>query len=264
MFFTLSKVGWALLAPSNLLVLMMVAGALLAIRRRRLGVTLSVLGLVGLVVGGLSPLPRFALGTLEDRFPAFVDDGRRVDGVIVLGGAENPYISAARGQPSFSDAAERIFALGDLARRYPEARLVFTGASNSLFDTPGQTESDTTRAVLPSLGLSPDRVLLEDRARNTAENARYVMEMVRPKPGERWLVVTSAAHMPRAIGCFRAIGFEVTAYPVDYHTVTGEMVWRPYQTIGEGLADLDGAAREWVGLAAYWVTGRISMPFPKP
>ncbi len=149
------------------------------------------------------------MSTLEDRFPAFVDDGRPVDGVVVLGGAENPYLSAARGQPSFSDAAERIFALGDLARRYPQAKLVFTGANNSLFETPGQTESDTIRAVLPSLGLAADRVLFEDRARNTAENARNVMDMVRPKLGERWLVVTSAAHMPRSMGCFRAIGFEV-------------------------------------------------------
>jgi uncharacterized SAM-binding protein YcdF (DUF218 family) len=264
MFFTLSKVAWALLAPSNLLVLVMVVGMVLAIRRRRLGLTLAVLGLVGIVLGGVSPLPRLALSKLEDRFPAFVDDGRPVDGVVVLGGAENPYLSAARGQPSFSDAAERIFALGELARRYPQAKLVFTGANNSLFETPGQTESDTIRAVLPSLGLAADRVLFEDRARNTAENARNVMDMVRPKLGERWLVVTSAAHMPRSMGCFRAIGFEVTAYPVDYHTGTGKMLWRPYRTVAEGLSDLDDAAREWLGLVAYRITGRISTLFPAP
>ncbi|MDF2809217.1 MAG: hypothetical protein K0S56_248 [Microvirga sp.] len=264
MFFTLSKVVWALLAPSNLLVLTMVVGAILALRRRRLGLILAAFGLVGLVIGGLSPLTRLALSTLEDRFPAFVDDGRPVDGVVVLGGAENPYISGARGQPSFSDSAERIFALGDLARRYPQAKLVFTGANSSLLYTPEQTESDTVRAVLPSLGLAPERVMFEDRARNTAENARYVMDMVRPKLGERWLVVTSAAHMPRAIGCFRAIGFEVIAYPVDYRTGTRDTLWRSYRTIGEGLADLDGAAREWLGLVAYRITGRISTLFPAP
>lgn len=264
MFFTLSKVLWALLAPSNLLVLLMVAGVLVAVRRRRLGVTLAVLGLVGIVLGGISPLPRVALNALEDRFPAFVDNGRPVDGVVVLGGAENPYLSAARGQPSFNDAAERIFAIGDLARRYPQAKIVFTGANNALFDTPAQTEGDTVRAVLPSLGLAPDRVLFEMQARNTAENARYVMEMIRPRPGERWLLVTSAAHMPRAMGCFRSIGFEIIAYPVDYRTGSKDSLWRPYRTIAEGLTDLDAAAREWIGLVAYAFTGRISTMFPKP
>ncbi len=108
-------------------------------------------------------------------------------------------------------------------------------------------------------------MLFEDRARNTAENARYVMDMVRPKPGERWLVVTSAAHMPRSMGCFRAIGFEVTAYPVDYqHRDRRHAVAQPYRTVAEGLTDLDGAAREWIGLVAYRITGRISTLFPAP
>lgn len=264
MFFPLSKLAWALLAPSNLLALTILAGLLAAARWRRLGTTLAALGFAGLLVAGFSPLARLAGSVLEDRFPAFVDDGRPVDGVIVLGGAEDPYISAARGQPSFEDAAERIFALGELARRYPRARLAFTGAGNSLVYSAGQTESDTVRAVLPALGLQRERVMFEDRARNTAENARYVMELVRPRPGERWLLVTSAAHMPRAVGCFRAIGFEVTAYPVDYRTGTGAMLWRPYGTLAMGLDAFDAVMREWVGLLAYRLTGRTSALFPAP
>lgn len=264
MFFSASKIGWALFAPSSLLVLGAVAGLLLALRWRRVGLALAALAVAGLVVGGISPVARLAMSVLENRFPPFVDDGRPVDGVVVLGGAEDPYVSAARGQPSFEDASERIFAIGELARRYPQARIIFTGASNALVYAPGQTESDTIRAIMPSLGLPPDRVEYERRARNTAENARFSRELARPKPGERWLLVTSAAHMPRAMGCFRAVGFPVTAYPVDYRTGTGDMLWLPFGTIAEGLGTLDNAVREWIGLVAYRLTGRIPSLFPAP
>jgi uncharacterized SAM-binding protein YcdF (DUF218 family) len=105
---------------------------------------------------------------------------------------------------------------------------------------------------------------LEGRARNTIENAIYAKQLARPKLGERWLLVTSAYHLPRAVGAFRKVGFPVEAYPVDWRTRGVRDLLRPFWSVGDGLRRVDTAVREWVGLAAYWMTGRSSELFPGP
>lgn len=263
MFFVASKLVWMVAVPSTFLTLLAALGLLIALRWRRLGGALAVLGVGGLLLVGLGPFGRVLLVELEDRFPAYVDDGGRVDGVIVLGGAELPVITAARGQPSFQEAGERMLALGELSRRYPNARLVFAGGSSSL-TAQAMQEAEVVRRALPQIGVDESRVEFERASRNTAENARLARELINPAPGERWLLVTSGYHMPRAVGCFEAAGFPVIAYPVDFRT-TGERGWlRPFDTVAQGLGFFDLAVREWVGLAAYYLTGRIPTPFPGP
>ena len=109
-----------------------------------------------------------------------------------------------------------------------------------------------------------ERLMFEDRSRNTSENALFSKEMAQPKPGERWLLVTSAYHMPRAIGIFRKAGFPVEAYPVDWRTRGPSDLWRPFDRLSEGLRRCDVVVREWAGLLAYWLTGRTSELFPAP
>src|SRR5205807_9412989 len=111
---------------------------------------------------------------------------------------------------------------------------------------------------------SRQRILLEDQSRDTDENARFTKELLQPKPDERWLLVTSAHHMPRAIGVFHAADFPVEAFPVDYRTRGAADLLRPFSTLGDGLRRTDTAAREWIGLLLYWITGRTSELFPAP
>jgi len=263
MFFNASKLLWMVMVPSTFLVLLAVVGLLLLRRWRRLGTALITLGVVGLLAFGLGPFGRMLTAALENRFPVFVDDGRPVDGIIVLGGAELPEITAARGQPAFQESAERMFALADLSRRYPQARLVFTGGSGNLLGST-MREADVVRMALPQIGVDPARVTFETQSRNTEENARLSRQLVEPGPGERWLLVTSAMHMPRAMGSFRAAGFPVTAYPVDFRTTGRGDPWRLFDSVAQGLDFFDGAVRQWVGLAAYYWSGRSSALFPAP
>lgn len=263
MFFYASKILWSVMAPSTLLTLLTLAGLALTLHWPRLGVTLGLLGAGGLLLFGLGPFGRMMIVPLEGRFPSYVEDGRRVDGIIVLGGSELPGISAARGQPSFQESAERILAMGELSRRYPQARIVFAGGSGLLRQPPMQ-EANVVRMALPQIGLAPDRVMFEDASRNTAENARLSKALVNPAPGENWLLVTSAYHMPRAVGCFRAAGFPVTAYPVDFRTTGNPGYFRLFGSVAEGLSFFELALREWVGLAVYYFTGRIDSPLPGP
>ncbi|MDQ0346224.1 YdcF family protein [Ancylobacter vacuolatus] len=263
MFFYVSKVFWLVVAPSTLLTVLAVAGLALSLRWHQLGMTLATIGAVGLLLIGLGPFGRMLLVPLEGRFPPYVESGRQVDGIIVLGGSELPGISAARGQPSFQESAERILAMGELARLYPNARIVVAGGSGRLSDSPMQ-EADVVRMALPQIGLAEERVMFESASRNTAENARLAMALVKPAPGENWLLVTSAYHMPRAVGCFRAVGFPVTAYPVDFRTTGVPGYFRLFSSVAEGLSFFELALREWVGLAVYYFTGRIDSPLPGP
>lgn len=262
MFFSLSKVFWMAAAPSNLMVFAIVIGvALLWTRHRRLGrwlLTATAVVAVGIAV---TPWPRQALIVLEDRFPLPVLPDR-VDGIVVLAGMVDLTTSEARGAPALTDAIERVLVGAELAARYPEARLVFTGGSGNLF-RPDLSESLVIRPVFAQLGVG-ERVLYEGRSRNTFENAELTAELVDPKPDEVWVVVTSAFHMPRAVGCFRAVGWQVIPYPADHRTDGDANWWPPQIAFGTNLRHLDFAAHEWIGLVAYRLTGRSDALFPRP
>ena len=263
-FFAISKIFWFLIAPSNLLVLLAALSlVLLAFGAKRAGRVLLAVSVFGLLVFGFSPAGNYLYSPLEERFPLFRDDGRPVDGVIMLGGAEMPEVGLARGVPAFADAGERAIAFADLARRFPEARLAFVGGSGKLGGIEG-AEAKMIRASLPDLGIAPARVAFEDKSRNTEENARFAKALLQPKPGERWLLITSAAHMPRAMGCFRKAGFPVTAYPVDFRTVGPDGLWGNFSRAATGLDFTDTGLKEWVGLAVYYFTGKTDALFPAP
>ena len=119
------------------------------------------------------------------------------------------------------------------------------------------------RGFLRSHGLDEARVIFEDRARDTHENALLSKPLAAPEPGERWLLVTSASHMPRAVGAFRQVGWPVIPYPVDFRT-GGELRLVAAPDAGQRWRELDHAARSWIGLIAYRLTGRIPSLLPAP
>lgn len=263
MFFYLSKIAWFFLQPSNLLILVAAAGTLLVLLRlsRRTARALLVAGVGGLALCGYSPLGNLMVLPLEERFAPWQEEGGPPDGIVLLGGAFVTSISEARGTVELNEAAERMTAFAALARRYPEARLVFTGGVGGLLG--GRvTEAELAARLFEDLGLDPDRIELEERSRNTWENAAFTRAMIAPETGERWLLVTSAWHMPRAVGSFRAAGFGVEPYPVDFRTRGWRDALRPFDTASEGLRRTDLAVREWIGLLAYRITGRSSELLP--
>jgi len=139
---------------------------------------------------------------------------------------------------------------------------VFSGGNASLFS--GLSEADFALSFFESLGVPRDRITLETQSRNTAENAVFTKQLIAPKPGEHWLLVTSALQMPRAIGAFRQAGFPVEAYPVDYQTDGWKDLWSFPGSLMGGINRLNTAVHEWLGLLAYWIAGRIPVLFPGP
>ena len=216
------------------------------------------------IAAGLLPTGNLLMRPLEERFPhPALQQDLRPAGIIVLGGAIDQVIGQARGQVTISDSATRLTEGAVLARRFPDAPLIYTGGSASLVAQIG-SEADDARRLWIDLGLDPSRIVIEDRSRNTEENARFTRDLVHPTPGQSFILVTSAYHMPRSVGLFRAAGFTVVPDPVDYRT---SGTWRdlePSRDVVKGLAQFSVALREWIGLASYRATGKIADLFPAP
>ncbi|WP_342361975.1 YdcF family protein [Terrarubrum flagellatum] len=270
MFFYLSKLVWLVLTPTNFFILLILCGALLAFTRfMRLGRRMIWAGVALLIVGGFSPLSTMMMTPMEERFPMWREAaGNEPYGIIVIGGAIDGEVSGLRpGTLELTEAGDRITALIELARRYPQAKLVFSGGVGDLvgdvFGAHG-VEADLVKAKIGAYGVDPARLVVENQSRTTWENAVMTRDVVRPEPGQRWLLVTSAWHMPRAVGCFRQAGFSVDAYPVDFRTAGWATFVRPFSEAARGLRRLDLIAKEWVGLVAYWMSGRSSALFPGP
>jgi uncharacterized SAM-binding protein YcdF (DUF218 family) len=264
-FYYLSKIAWFFATPSNLLISLVLLGlALTFFKRLRLfGIWLSLVFTLATIALGLLPIASYILLPLEERFPAFRDDGRPVDGIILLGGAVEASDSKARGSLVANESAERVLDTLQLAHRYPAARILISGGGGTVFGD-GAAEAPIIAEYFKSIGIDPARILVEDRSRTTAENAVYSRELAKPREGERWLLVTSAWHMPRAVGVFEKVAFPVTPHPVDFRTAGGSRTHRPFAFISEGLRRLDIGTKEWAGLIAYYASGRTTRVFPGP
>lgn len=264
MFFFLAKILGFLATPSNALLLLAFAGVVLGLREkwRRVGYRLTGTAVVLTVIAAYSPLATMLMRGLEDRIPRAVLS--EPAGFVILGGMVNPDLSALRDEVSLNESAERITVVAELARRYPKARIIFSGGDASLRGK-GGVEAEVARRLLVAFGIDPARVELEGRARDTYENAVFSRLIAQPKPGEQWVMITSAFHMPRAMGVFRTAGFAVAPYAVDYRTAPdGKGQGWSLGAAAGGLKQLDVVAHEIFGLVAYRLSGRTDALFPAP
>lgn len=264
MFFVLSKLFSIVTVPSNLIGLIALLGVLLLFFRRKKAagaVFLTGAGILLLAIGWL-PLGSAALLALENRFPTPAIAGP-VTGIVVLGGEIDTDVSNDRRTVALTDAAERLTKTAEFSRLYPNARILLSGGDNDLLGASGMAEAALARDLLVQIGVPRERIEIEERSRNTCENAIESKKVAAPKAGELWLLLTSAFHMPRAVACFRAAGFPVLPYPVDYLVRRSNLRSIGSSSIAEGLYLADIAAHEWLGLVAYhFAKGTELLPAP--
>ena len=259
----ISRTAWALIQPSNSLLLMLVIGLFLIWRgNRKWGLRLSFFSLICLLLIGMSPLGQWLAVPLEKRFADYrtIPAGDYA-GIIVLGGAENTYLSAVHEQAILKGRSERLIAGVRLARLFPDLPLIHTGG---LGDDDEWTENRVAERFFRDVGMDMSRVYLEGKAYNTWTNATESLKLIQQQGLDDqgiWLLVTSANHMPRSVGAFRQAGFEVRPYPVDFNTDLAYSSLPDFES-GKNLGNFDDAAHEWLGLLVYYITGRSSAPFP--
>lgn len=267
MFYVVSKTFWFFCQPSSLIALLLIAGLLLSRSERfsRMGSRMAWTGLTALLLCGLGPVGNMLILPLEERFAAGAVklSGEPAAGIIVLGGYEDGRTSERRGTLHLNEAAERLTETARLAHRLPSLPVIVSGGSGAVLleDKPA---AEAISAYLQSIGIAKSRIKLEAKSLTTYENAKFTRDLVQPKPGQRWYLVTSAAHMPRSVATFRAQGFDVIPWPVDFRTADAGDWRRPFSSIPAGLKRLDEAAMEWIGLVAYRVLGRSKELYPAP
>jgi uncharacterized SAM-binding protein YcdF (DUF218 family) len=247
MFFLISKTIGAMFIPSNLFITIGSVGLILICTRySSLGRKLLGVCVAGFVICGFSPVGYLLLIPIETRFPVWSPKDGAPDGIVVLGGGIDAVIAAVK-----------------LGRQYPRARVVYSGGNPDLIRTDDAAEADIAESQLVGLGLERGRLLLDRQARNTQENAEFTKAVALPKPGERWLLVTSAYHMPRSVGIFRKVGFAVEPYPLDHWKKRDELL-PLHSTFWDRVRLTDLAVREWIGLLAYRLVGRTTELLPSP
>jgi uncharacterized SAM-binding protein YcdF (DUF218 family) len=243
MFYPISKAIWLVGAPTNILISITAAATVwTALGASKWAAWLAVIGAFALAIGGFTRVGYWLTLPLENRFPQWEAGSQRiVDGIIVLGG----------------EVGERITMLAELSRDFPQARLAYSGPS-------GDRAAEDLLKKFVRLGGDRERVTMEMRSRNTFENALYSKELIKPDSNARWLLVTAALHMPRAIGCFRRVGFKVEGYPIQYTTGNRSRLQIAFVLGAHALDRLDAAMKEWIGLVVYRLTDKTNQLFPAP
>lgn len=259
--FEIGKLYAFLTHPARIaFVLLLIGIALLFTRRWRAARgLLGVLAVVSVFLNAV-PVGNWLTWQLEARFPRLESAPPRVDGIILLGGEINQRLTLAHGQPVIGRGASRLLAFADLSRKYPDARLIFSGGSGDPLDQ-RRTEAQAMPIALKAIGMDAARVEFESRSRNTYENALFSKLVAAPKAGEIWLVVTSAFHVPRTVGAFRAAGFPVLPYAVDFSDTEGFYFGLSFD---HGFSSLALPLKEFAGLLAYRIAGYTDALFPAP
>lgn len=203
---------------------------------------------------GLFPVGEWLFYPLEKKYPAN-PPLEKVDGIIILGGAEQPTRSHMWKQVIVNEAGERNLAFLKLAREYPHAKRVYTGGSSSMVEQ-GFKGADVARQLFEEQGIEVSSMIFERESRNTWENAVLSKKLVDPKADENWVLITTAWHMPRSVGIFCQQGWKVIPYPVDYRANKDNLLRVDWE-IADHLNWLTAAVKEWIGIAAYTYTGKM-------
>jgi uncharacterized SAM-binding protein YcdF (DUF218 family) len=264
LFFYLTKTFWFFIQPLNFAIFLLLAGLVAALmRRRKLAAMATSLAFLVLVVSAWTSVGAMMLNSLEERFKRPQTLPARIDGIVVLGGGFEGSINLVRGGYELNSGGDRFVETALLAHRFPDARILISGGTGTVL-LEGEGDADTAVRFLGAFGIPRERLTIENQSRNTAENAAFSKEMANPQPGQNWLLVTSAFHMPRSVGLFRKVGFPVIPWPVDYRTSGMEGIGLFRDNPADSLQITTMAVREWIGLVGYWLSGRIDTLVPAP
>ncbi len=271
LFFVASKIVQFAIEPLNLIFLMVLsAWFFLTIRKPAFTNRLLVTAAIGFFAVGYMPIPEALTRVLEDAVPRPSIQNLNPDqfaGIIILGGAiKGEDVAVDRGEVSLKSAAERVTKGLELIRTYPDKPFIFSGFSDRL-SPKGVSEAHSFKQLIQEQGLADTTnttAFYENQSRNTYENAVYskkIIDTIHERSSDQqlkpWLLVTSASHMYRSVKVFKKQGIPVIAVLVDYQTAN-TLQWREFD-LTEGAFLWNKLLHEYIGIAAYQLTGKISL-----
>jgi len=258
MFVYLSKIFQTLFRTGNFLLLILAVGTFLLWTRRENAGKKIVTGItVCFFAIAILPLGQWLAIPLENAVPIPEKLPDRVDGIITMGGV-NPWAAHFSGQLSLDDEAEAPVTAIWLARKFPEAKILFSGGSSSIIYRE-ISEASAAEILFLQQGIDSQRMIWDSSSRGTREKAKNCITLAKPKPGETWILITSAVRMPRTLLAFQAEGWKVLPYPVGFHSKD----WKILRfDLDVSLKYLWFAIKEWTGLLAYRLSSQTDSFFP--
>lgn len=261
--YLISKVYGLLMQPLSLVFFLMlaaVAAGIFRFRRTQMAILLS--GALILFVTLYTSTGALLTSVLEERFSRPVLDTPPAC-IVVLGGGFESETATNRRNYELNSAGDRFVEMMRLARLYPDAKIIVSGGDGHMT---AEYDDDTTiaRRLIDGFDINPDRLIAEPLSRNTFENALNSTAILKREKLGPCLLVTSAFHMPRAVGMFRKVGETVIPWPTDYRT-DGETGFRFDFT--EPMTNVDlmtTGILEWWGLIGNYLAGRTESLFPAP
>jgi uncharacterized SAM-binding protein YcdF (DUF218 family) len=257
MFFIISKIVWVLIAPSNLIAICLILGVILYFIHKTISEFFIGFSFLLLILFGVLPTGYNMVVWLEKQYsiPLFTDN---IEGFIVLGGSFETDLSAVHKTPQLNSSADRLYQAVKLINMYPDSKLLFTGKYGGLNQKKVKTlAADEAMTFFDDIGLKNVNLILEGRSRNTYENALFSKELVNPKSDQKWVLITSAYHMKRAVSVFHKLDWSVIPYPTDFKTEKEFNFFYFDPFILRNLRRSEIAIREIIGIIAYKFTGKL-------
>lgn len=256
-----SDLIWLILAPSNIFFIFLVLVAIsLLLKWHKFAQQLLLFTIILASLPAILPITDYLYQNLENRLKAPLVMPNNVDGILVLGGALDWQTSESRQQLNTNKHAERLIAAASLAKKYPNAKLVFTGIYKENIANDFNTVAND-KSLFAGDEYANREIIYLGNSRSTYEDILEAIKTQQPKQGQRWILVTSAAHMARAYLTAKNQGWTLTPYPVDYQSPK-ELKSKPSLNIIKRLSGLDEVFREWGALIVYKKLGRTSQLFP--
>lgn len=261
-FFYLSKIIWLFISPDSLLfILILITLFFLLIKKYQTATKLLTVVSIMLVLIAFLPIGKWMLYPLETRFQTNPTLPEKIDGIIVLSGAEAAKLSSVWNQIELGGAVERSLYFLSLAKQYPKAKLIFIGGSGSISQQ-NFKEADVAKKLYKQQGFDTNRIVFERKSRNTFESAINGTKLIKPMENEKWVLITTAWHMPRSVSVFCKAGWPVIPFPVDHRVDKDNIFTIGFNFLGN-LGTLKTAIKEWIGLFAYYVTGKTTSIYPQ-
>lgn len=260
--FLFSKVFWIVAQPLSLAFLAGLVGtACIAVRRPLASLLFLGAALTILFVTLYTSAGTVALQRLEAHVPRPEQDPAQVQCMVVLGGAFETEVTTIRGGTDLNQAADRFVEALRLALKFPQSRILVSGGDGSLSGT-YEGDAAAARRFFSRFGISESRLVSETSSRTTFENVVNSSQLLADPALQRCLLITSAFHMPRALALFRKAGIELTPWPTDYRTSGSATLWFDLTQPTLNAQQTATAMREWIGLLAYYLTGRTTSVLP--
>ena len=262
LFFYISKLIWLLFSPDSLLLILIILSlTLLYLGKTRSAKKILTTTSLLLILIALFPIGEWLLYPLESRFQTNPTLPEKIDGVIVLSGAEKPELAHIWNQVELGSSAERVLSFIKLAHQYPKSKLIFTGGTGSLINQEYKA-ADVAKILFQEQEFDIERIIFERKSRNTYENIINSKNIVKPNKNEKWILITTGWHMPRSIGISCKSGWSVIPYPVDHQTKKDDLLRIDFN-LSDNLKTLKTGIKEWLGLFAYYLSGKTTSLLPE-